>query len=70
MSGYGKISSVLNLGLTMAVGMAVCTLLGIYVSRKTGNTLWTLGGMFLGLALGGYEAWKVVRNQDKQNTLP
>lgn len=58
-------SHLLSLGLNMATGMAVFSLLGYYVDKKTGDKgFWTLAGMFLGLLYCGYEVWKLVRRNE------
>lgn len=50
------------MGLNMAVGVAVFTLLGYSIDQKRGGGKgWTLVGIFMGLFYGAYEVWKVVR---------
>ena len=45
----------------MVAGMALFTFLGYKLDcRFGGGRMWTLGGMFLGLAYGGYEVWKLI----------
>jgi hypothetical protein len=57
----------LSLGLTMAAGMAFFSFLGYFIDQKRGEgSLFTLLGMFLGLAYCFYEVWKVVR-QDRSD---
>jgi len=58
-SFYG---AAINLGLNMAVGVAVFTAVGYYVDQRFGGgRAFTLCGIFLGLLYGAYEVWKVVR---------
>jgi hypothetical protein len=50
------------LGTELATGMAVFSLLGYWLDRRSGGGIgWTLGGMFMGLVYGGYAVWKTVR---------
>ncbi|HEY8297078.1 MAG TPA: hypothetical protein VIG32_03540 [Candidatus Baltobacteraceae bacterium] len=47
-------------GATFA-GSAVAGLLaGIWMSRVTGSELWVLGGLFAGLSIGGFAAYRLV----------
>lgn len=60
----GGLSRALSLGTNLAAGMAVFTLIGYWIDKKRGGGgagTWTLVGMFMGLAYGAYEVWKVVR---------
>ena len=42
-------------------GCALAGLLGgIVLAGRTGNQLWVLGGLFAGLALGGYSAVRML----------
>ncbi len=51
-----------GLGSTLATGMAVFALLGVYIGKKTGHVaLGSVLGVFLGLFFCGYEVWKLVR---------
>lgn len=51
----------------MAAGMAFFSFLGYFIDQKRGEgSLFTLLGMFLGLAYCFYEVWKVVR-QDRSD---
>ena len=51
----------LALGTNMIAGMALFTFLGYKLDcRFGGGRTWTLAGMFLGLAYGGYEVWKLI----------
>jgi F0F1-type ATP synthase assembly protein I len=53
----------LSLGTTMAAGMLLFTLAGWYADRRRGKGIfWTVAGMCLGLAYGGYEVWKAARD--------
>lgn len=63
-----KFGPAVSLGYTMTAGMLVFTGLGYYADRKTGHRyLWTIIGMFLGLAYAGYEVWKLVRISEKSD---
>lgn len=55
------LSRAATLGLTFAVGVAVFSFGGFLLDqRRGGGILFTLIGMFLGLAFGAYETWKVI----------
>ena len=56
------------LGLNFAVGMAVFSFIGFYIDQKRGKgcILFTILGVFLGLAYGAYEVWKVIRMLNEQ----
>ena len=61
----------LNLGYTMAAGIALFAFLGHWLDEKSGNGYkWTLTGMLLGFSIGIYEAWKVARriNEPQDDT--
>jgi hypothetical protein len=44
---------------------AVCSLAGLagglLLAQRTGQQLWVAGGLFVGLALGGYSAFALLR---------
>lgn len=64
------ISQALTLGTTFAVGMAIFSFAGFKIDqRRGGGILFTLLGMFLGLAFGAYETWRVITflNQQAQD---
>ena len=64
------ISQALTLGTTFAVGMAVFSFAGFKIDQRRGDgILFTLLGMFLGLAFGAYETWRVITflNQQAQH---
>jgi len=62
----------ITLGINIAVGMALFTMIGNWIDKKLGNQhLWILLGMFLGLFYCGYEIWKLIHqnnNDQKDNT--
>jgi len=62
----------ITLGINLAVGMALFTMIGNWIDKKLGEQhLWILVGMFLGLFYCGYEVWKLIRqsnNDHKDNT--
>ena len=61
-SGRGPLAEALMLGTNMVVAVAVFAFLGHWVdSRRGGGDFWTLVGAVVGLAVAGYEVWKVVR---------
>ena len=52
----------MGFGLNFAAGVAVFTALGWWIdSRRGGGQAFTLAGVFLGFAYGGYELWKLVK---------
>ena len=52
-----------QLGLNLAVGMALFSVIGYRLDkRRGGGIFWTLCGTVLGLAYGAYEVWKIVRS--------
>ena len=57
-----SLAQALSLGMNFAAGMAFFTFIGYWIDRKRGGGLaFTVGGMFMGLLYGAYEAWKGVR---------
>ena len=57
----GDLGQALTLGMTFAVGMAVFSFVGFKLDQRLGGgILFTLAGMFLGLAYGAYETWRVI----------
>lgn len=61
----------ISLGINIAVGMALFTIIGNWIDKKLGDQhLWILVGMFLGLFYCGYEIWKLIRqnDHDQENT--
>jgi len=58
--------SAVSLGLNMAVGMGVFSYLGYKIDqRQSGNGMWSLIGIFLGLLYCAYEVWKIIK-QNKE----
>ena len=56
------LAELVSLGLNLAAGLILFTLLGAYVDRKRGGgAAFTVGGMLLGVAYGVYEVWRVLR---------
>lgn len=51
---------ILAAGGTFAGATIIGLLLGIFVAGRTGQQLWVLGGIFLGLAVGGYAAVRML----------
>lgn len=51
---------ILAAGGTFAGTTIVGLLLGIFISGRTGQQLWVLGGVFLGLGVGGYSAVRML----------
>ena len=61
-------SSATTLGYTIMAAVFFFTFVGYKLDEKFKNEyhLWTLLGIFTGLAYSGYEVWKLVKNeQDK-----
>ncbi len=51
----------ISLGINIAVGMALFTILGNWIDQKLGDEhFWILIGMFVGLFYCGYEIWKLI----------
>ncbi len=59
----GELGQAVMLGMNFAVGMAIFSFLGFYVDQRRGQSgiLFSVIGICLGLAYGGYEVWKVIR---------
>ena len=56
------LGELLTLGLNLAAGLILFTLLGLYIDRRRGGgVFWTICGMLLGVAYGVYEIWKILR---------
>jgi len=63
----GMQNRAISLGTNLAAGMAVFCLMGYWIDKWRGGTGtggWMFAGMFMGLAYGAYEVWKVVRMID------
>lgn len=57
-----KYGPALSLGANLTAGMLAFTFIGYSIDKRFGEgETFTLIGLFLGLAYGGYEVWKVVR---------
>jgi len=62
-------SAALALGTQLLAGMLVFTGIGWWIDRRRGGGVAaTVCGMFLGLAYGAYEVWKVVRQIDEDTS--
>lgn len=62
-----KYGPAVSLGLNLTVGMVVFSGIGYFIDQKQGGgSVFTLGGMFLGLFYCGYEVWKLVRRMDEE----
>lgn len=55
-----SLAPVLAAGGTFAVTVLVGLVVGIWISDRTHQPLWVLGGLFGGLALGGYSAVRLL----------
>lgn len=55
-----SLAPVLAAGGTFAGTVLVGLLVGIWLSNRTHQPLWVLGGLFAGLALGGYSAVRLL----------
>lgn len=51
---------VLAAGGTFAAASLMGLLAGVWIGRATGQQLWVVGGLFAGLALGGYSALRLL----------
>ena len=51
---------VLAAGGTFAVSTLAGLLVGIFLAGRTGAGRWVAGGLFAGLALGGYSAYRLL----------
>lgn len=51
---------VLAAGGTFAVAALAGLIAGIWLARSTGNGLWVAGGLFAGMAAGGYSAVRLL----------
>jgi len=51
---------VLAAGGTFAAAALAGLIAGVWISRSTGNGLWVAGGLFAGMALGGYSAMRLL----------
>ena len=47
-------------GGSFAVTTIVGLVIGVWLAGRTGQQLWVLGGLFAGLALGGYSAVRLL----------
>lgn len=56
-----SILPVLGAGGTFAICALVGLGLGILAGQRTGQQLWVFGGLFGGLALGGFSAFSLLR---------
>ncbi|MEO6834320.1 MAG: AtpZ/AtpI family protein [Candidatus Tumulicola sp.] len=54
------IAPVLAAGGTFAATTLVGLLAGVWIGRATGQPLWVIGGLFAGLAVGGYSAFRLL----------
>lgn len=54
---------ILAAGGTFAGAALAGLLLGILIAGRTGQTLWVPAGIFLGLALGGYSAARMLMSE-------
>ena len=52
---------VLGAGGTFAVSALAGLGAGILAAQRTGQQLWVMGGLFLGLALGAFAAFQLLR---------
>jgi putative F0F1-ATPase subunit (Ca2+/Mg2+ transporter) len=47
-------------GITFSGTVLICMFAGIVISQRTGQALWVIGGLVVGIALGGYGAFRLV----------
>lgn len=53
-------AEIIGAGATFAGTTIAGLILGVWLAGKTGQQLWVLGGLFGGLALGGYSAIRLL----------
>jgi len=59
----------LTFAYTFAGGIVFCTLGGVWLDRKFDSLpIFTISGIFLGLAYGFYELWKIVRWMERRES--
>ena len=64
MSFWSYLGLIGTVGWSVVVPMIAGAFLGSYVDSKAGTTYeWTVGLLVLGLALGCYNAWRMVMNE-------
>lgn len=54
-----EVLPLLGAGASFASTVVIGLLAGIWVSRATGEQLWVLAGLFAGLVIGGYAAYRL-----------
>ena len=55
----------INLGLNIAIGLALCVFLGRLFDLKRGRGLWGVGiGIAAGLIYASFEIWKFLKTTD------
>jgi hypothetical protein len=52
-------------GASFASTVVVGLLAGIWLSRATGGQLWVLAGLFAGLLIGGFSAYRLIARSIK-----
>lgn len=52
--------TIIGAGASFAVTVLAGLLAGIWLAGRTGQQLWVLGGLFAGLAIGGYAAFRLI----------
>jgi hypothetical protein len=52
--------AIIGAGASFAVTVLAGLLAGIWLAGRTGQQLWVLGGLFAGLAIGGYAAFRLI----------
>ncbi|MGZ3498254.1 MAG: AtpZ/AtpI family protein [Vulcanimicrobiaceae bacterium] len=55
-----EVLPLLGAGASFATTTVIGLLVGIWISRTTGGQLWVLVGLFAGLLIGGYAAYRLV----------
>lgn len=55
-----EVLPLLGAGASFATTVVIGLLVGIWISRATGGQLWVLVGLFVGLLVGGYAAYRLV----------
>lgn len=53
-------AAIVGAGASFAITVLAGLLAGIWLAGRTGQQIWVLGGLFLGLGVGGYAAVRLI----------
>ncbi len=64
-----KNTSGMTIGYTIMAAMFLCTFIGYKIDEKIkkGSSMFTLIGVFFGMAFSGYEVWKLVKSKENED---